>query len=126
MSSSEQTHHLACWLQQNLALRPRAILALVSASFGLGHTPVAAHNATVHRSEVSAAVLFALVAQTAGRVIINEANWANTMGLRDEDGDPKDWVELYNPTAQAVDLSGAGISNKSATPFKWVFPAGAS
>ena len=71
-----------------------------------------------------AVAVSAHISQAVGIVIINEVNTANTMGLRDEDGDPKDWIELYNPTGQAVDLSGAGLSNKSATPFKWVFPGG--
>lgn len=37
-----------------------------------------------------------------------------------------DWVELYNPTDRAIDLSGMGLSNKSTHPRAWQFPQGAS
>ena len=35
-----------------------------------------------------------------------------------------DWIELYNPTAQAVDLSGFGLSDNAGRPRKWQFPSG--
>lgn len=35
-----------------------------------------------------------------------------------------DWVELYNATAQAVDLSGWGLSDNAGRPRKWQFPEG--
>ena len=59
-------------------------------------------------------------------VVINEVMASNFFGATDEDGDVEDWVELTNTTAAAVDLSGWGLSNKPASPFRWVFPAGTS
>ena len=35
-----------------------------------------------------------------------------------------DWIELYNTSAQAVDLSGFGLSDNAARPRKWQFPQG--
>lgn len=35
-----------------------------------------------------------------------------------------DWVELYNATGSAVDLSGCGLSDDAGKPRKWQFPAG--
>ena len=35
-----------------------------------------------------------------------------------------DWIELYNPTAAAVDLSGCGLSDNAGRPRKWQFPSG--
>jgi len=35
-----------------------------------------------------------------------------------------DWIELYNAGGEAVDLSGWGLSDNSAKPRKWQFPAG--
>ena len=35
-----------------------------------------------------------------------------------------DWVELFNTTAEAVDLSGFGLSDQPDKPRKWQFPAG--
>lgn len=61
---------------------------------------------------------------TPGSVIINEIHTANVSGLADSDNEYKDWIELVNTTAQPIDMSGVGLSNKTATPFKWVFPAG--
>ena len=35
-----------------------------------------------------------------------------------------DWVELFNATSAAVDLSGYGLSDNAARPRKWRFPQG--
>src|SRR4029077_8884992 len=35
-----------------------------------------------------------------------------------------DWVELYNPSASAVNLAGMSLSDDIAIPQRWVFPAG--
>jgi uncharacterized repeat protein (TIGR02543 family) len=59
-----------------------------------------------------------------GGVMINEVNAGNWKDRLDEDGDAEDWVELYNPGSSAVNLTGYGLSNKTATPFLWAFPAG--
>lgn len=54
-------------------------------------------------------------------VIINEFLASNSGVLPDESGSYSDWMELYNPTANAVNLSGMGLSDddKSAA---WTFP----
>ncbi len=44
-------------------------------------------------------------------------------GLADEDGDNEDWVELYNTGTAAVSVGGWAITDDSAQPGKWVFPA---
>ena len=31
--------------------------------------------------------------------------------LYDEDGDTPDWIEIYNPTSEPVNLSGFGLSD---------------
>ena len=35
-----------------------------------------------------------------------------------------DWIELYNSTGAAVDLSGCGLSDNAGRPRKWQFPSG--
>lgn len=35
-----------------------------------------------------------------------------------------DWLELYNGSAQAIDLANYGLSDDSGAPRKWQFPAG--
>ena len=54
-------------------------------------------------------------------VVINEFVASNTSILADDDGDFEDWIELYNCTDNAIDLSGWGLSDNLNRPFKWVF-----
>ena len=44
--------------------------------------------------------------------------------LLDEDGDSSDWIEIYNPTRQAVVLGGWHLTNDKGDLDKWEFPAG--
>lgn len=55
-------------------------------------------------------------------IIINEIISSNSSSIHDEDGDTPDWIELYNPAAEPVDLSGLALSDDPADPLKWVFP----
>jgi gliding motility-associated-like protein len=62
-----------------------------------------------------------------GQVVINEfctanySDWANTDAGNTEF---EDWVELYNPTAAGVNISGYWLSDDVTNPQKWAFPAG--
>ncbi len=58
------------------------------------------------------------------QIVINEFSCSNVTGVTDAYGEREDWVELYNPTATAVDLTGYFLSNKSTNLFKWVVPSG--
>ncbi len=55
--------------------------------------------------------------------VINEINAANENGLKDEDGEEQDWIELYNGSANAVDLAGWSLSDDVDEPGRWVFPS---
>jgi hypothetical protein len=55
-------------------------------------------------------------------VIINEV-MANNISRMDENGNPTDWVELYNRSPNAVDLSDTSLSDNIDLPRKWAFPA---
>ena len=57
-------------------------------------------------------------------VVINEICAHNLSGLQDGDGVCKDWIELYNPGGEPVDLSGWSLSDDKDDPGRWVFPAG--
>ena len=39
--------------------------------------------------------------------------------------DSDDWIEIYNASAQAVDLTNFGLSDNASKPRKWQFPNGA-
>ncbi len=56
-------------------------------------------------------------------VRINELVAANINGLRDEDNEPQDWVELYNSSSNLVSLAGWSLTDDESDPIKWVFPA---
>ena len=60
-----------------------------------------------------------------GNVVINEFLAANvsTNGLRDEDGDLEDWIELYNRGGTAVNLGGWSLTDDPEQPDLWVLPA---
>jgi autotransporter-associated beta strand protein len=65
----------------------------------------------------------ALAVNCYGDVVISEFQSSNGATLLDEDGDPSDWVELYNRGSASVNLTGWGLSDRTDDPFKWVFPA---
>jgi autotransporter-associated beta strand protein len=77
----------------------------------------------LRRSPLTLAVSLALLAWCRGDVVISEFQSSNGTTLLDEDGDPSDWVELYNRGSAAVNLTGWGLSDRTDDPFKWVFPA---
>ncbi|MCF7807473.1 MAG: CotH kinase family protein [Candidatus Marinimicrobia bacterium] len=55
---------------------------------------------------------------------LNEVVSSNQYGIRDEDGDTPDWIEIYNQSASTIDLSGYGLSDDPLTPLEWVFTGG--
>lgn len=58
------------------------------------------------------------------RVIINEICAHNLTGLQDGNGDCGDWIELYNPGDEPVDLAGWTLTDDEDDPEQWAFPAG--
>ncbi len=53
---------------------------------------------------------------------INEFMALNQTTLTDEDGEYSDWIEIYNPTAGAVNLFGWSLTDEKIFPQKWTFP----
>ena len=64
-------------------------------------------------------VFFAL--KSSSQVLINEYSAANYAAYTDNYGEYEDWVELYNPTANPIDLNGWFLTDKTANPTKWSF-----
>lgn len=58
----------------------------------------------------------------ASDLVINEFVAANDSGLADEDGDIVDWIEVYNRSNTAVNLSGWSLTDDTNQPEKWPFP----
>lgn len=58
------------------------------------------------------------------QVVINEYSCSNINGPTDAFGEREDWVELYNTSSSAVNLSGYFLSDKPTNLDKWEIPAG--
>ena len=57
------------------------------------------------------------------QAVISEFVSANSNGLRDEDGDTSDWIEIYNPTVATIDLDGWHLTDNDNNLDKWTFPS---
>ena len=57
-----------------------------------------------------------------GPVVISEVMLSNPDYLEEEDGGHYDWIELYNRSDTAVDISGFGLTDNAGNPAKWRFP----
>ncbi len=57
-----------------------------------------------------------------GDLVINEVMPAPRTGLRDEDGDLSDWVELHNRGTRDIPLGNLALSDNPDRPVKWLFP----
>jgi hypothetical protein len=55
--------------------------------------------------------------------VITEFMAANENGLTDEDGEFSDWIEIYNPTLNALSLEGWFLTDRLNEPTQWRFPA---
>lgn len=63
-----------------------------------------------------------IFAANSNRIIINEFLTSNSTGLRDVDGDYSDWIELYNPGSEVVNLTGWSLTDSNINLSEWVFP----
>ncbi|TWT33695.1 CotH protein [Posidoniimonas corsicana] len=59
-------------------------------------------------------------------LLITEFLASNSSTLDDGDGNSSDWIELYNPTAATVDLSGWRLTDDAGNLDKWTFPTSAT
>lgn len=58
-----------------------------------------------------------------GEPVISEFMADNETGLKDENGEASDWIELCNPTAEPAQLAGYYLTDDRADLTKWQFPA---
>lgn len=73
---------------------------------------------------VSLLIVVILAFTSESQVIINEYSCSNMNGYVDNFGENEDWIELYNTTGAAIDLTGFYLSDKSSNPLKWPIPSG--
>ncbi len=62
---------------------------------------------------------------TYSQVVVNEFCTANYTDWI-VGGENEDWVELFNPTGAAINISGYHLSDNPLNPQKWAFPAGST
>ncbi len=74
------------------------------------------------RSLICTLLLFTTAVAFGQDVVINEFMADNDTTVADQDGDFDDWVELYNPGDEAVNLNGFGLSDDPDDLMQWVFP----
>ena len=60
-----------------------------------------------------------------GQLMINEVMPSPRSGIRDEDGELSDWVELYNLSDEDIYLGNLSLSDDPGKPVKWIFPQNA-
>lgn len=56
-------------------------------------------------------------------LMISEIMPMNRSILADEDGDFSDWIEIYNPKSDPVNLEGWALTDDDVKRAKWLFPA---
>ena len=59
----------------------------------------------------------------APKVVLREILAENLSGLKDEEADPEDWIELFNAGDTEVDLAGWSLTNDPEAPDLWIFPS---
>lgn len=94
----------------------------LSRAVAAGTAPLSFRVRSTDRAGLSVQATFTLPVVEIG-VRISEFMASNDTGLADEDGDRPDWIELYNPLAAPVDLSGWRLTDDPAEPALWTVPA---
>lgn len=65
---------------------------------------------------------FLFLAAASGEVVISEFLASNDDGLKDEDGEFSDWIELENTGPATVNLEGWSLTDDVTRPQRWIFP----
>jgi hypothetical protein len=104
-------------------------LSVTNLRQGVNHLAVEVHQTSANSSDMAFGL--ALDAQRfvtnflSVPVMISEV-LARNQTHTNANGKPIDWVELFNPSTNVVDLSGMSITDETGLPRKWVFPSGAT
>jgi hypothetical protein len=86
-------------------------------------TPLKPLAANSFRSILALATFAIGVSGVRSDPVISEFMAANFATLADEDGAYSDWIELHNPDAAPVDLTGWYLTDSPSKMAKWQFPA---
>ncbi|MCC6279264.1 MAG: hypothetical protein IT262_01590, partial [Saprospiraceae bacterium] len=67
-------------------------------------------------------LLLSIANLSAQIIVINEGSNRNYSTLQDENGEYPDWIELYNPGPDTVNLNQYSLSDRLNKPQKWILP----
>lgn len=67
-------------------------------------------------------VIITIITNQAQTIRINELMPENHTIIKDCDGDFSDWIEIYNPTSDSVNLTNWSLTDDYIHPDKWKFP----
>jgi len=67
-------------------------------------------------------VIFVFTVQANAQIFINEYSASNLDNIKDHFNKTEDWVEIYNPGSEDLDISGWFLSDKIDDKSKWGFP----
>jgi hypothetical protein len=67
--------------------------------------------------------MMALVVPATAAPLITEFVAANSSTLADEDGAFSDWIEIFNPDAESLNLAGWYLTDSANSKTKWQFPS---
>src|SRR5262245_57170434 len=68
-------------------------------------------------------ILVSSIRNASAALRISEFAAGNGTGLRDEDGEAQDWIEIHNNGAAEIDLLGWTVTDDPAQKSKWAFPS---
>ncbi len=104
-------------MQINLDVTHRAKHYYIAAYTGEGNLLY-----SPERPEIKSYVIEPLINSLKSPLVINEFMASNDHTIADAQGGYDDWIELYNATPNAIDLSGYYLSNDPNKLKKWRFP----
>lgn len=108
---------------QSLIVIDRVLYGPQTTGFSQGRGPSGSSNIVIFATPTPDAPNAAPV-PSGGQLVINEVLAKNALGLTNIDGSTPAWIELYNPTTNAITLADMSLTDDTTAPRKWPFPAG--
>ncbi len=97
--------------------------------FSQGRSPNGSSNLALLASSTPGAPNQPPPGPPGGRLVLNEVLAKNLQGpnsITNLAGGTPEWIELYNPTPNIINLADLSLSANASRPRQWVFPAGVS
>ncbi len=96
---------------------------------GTNYLAIEVHQATLNSSDMAMAIGIEaqqLVTNFVGTPLVLNEVFTKNSSFTNASGKTVDWVELYNPSTNLVDISDLSLTDDPSIPRRWVFPQGAT